>query len=407
MFGNVNTDVKSSIVKNGYRKKPKNPTSKTDQGFAFVTQGRSPADQMDHSSSSPSSPTKPAVRCPLCEASHWLTHCELFKAKSFEERHQLARKKGLCENCLRSGHMAHDCPKESLCQVSNCKFKHRKHSTFLHPKSDSRKPQDPPASDNVDAGNSRIQAQNCFVDASESVCSSTGARDSTSSLPVVPVKVKAKGKETIVETYAFLDPGLNTSFCTDQLIDRLGTVGKKTTLSLTTIDNENVKSQSLVVSLEVCDLSGNNAIELPCVFSRAKLPVSTDDIPCQSDMDRWTYLEGIQIPHIDAEIDLLIGNDVPEVLKPKEVKESRDGGPYAVRTLFEWTMNGPLGRMSTSTRTANRIQSSSELNVQFEKFCEMKFNDSQFSIEKTMPQEDRKALSMMEQSVRLRDGHYE
>ena len=57
------------------------------------------------------------------------------------------------------------------------------------------------------------------------------------------------------------------------------------------------------------------------------LPVSTDDIPCQSDVDRWTYLEGIQVPHIDGEIDLLIGNDVPEVLQPKEVKESRDRGP--------------------------------------------------------------------------------
>ena len=124
-------------------------------------------------------------------------------------------------------------------------------------------------------------------------------------------------------------------------------------------------------------------------------------------MDRLTYLERIQVPHIDAEIDLLIGNDVPEVLQPKEVKESRDGGPYAVRTLFGWAINGPLGRMSTSTRTSNRIQSSSELNVQFGKFCEMEFNDSQFSIEKTMSQEDRKALSMMEQSVRLRDGHYE
>ena len=119
VFGNVNTDVKSSIVKNDSRKKPRNPTSKTDQGLAFVTQGRSPADQMDHSSSSPSSPTKSTVRWPLCEASHWLTHCELFKAKSFEERQQLARKKGLCDSCLRSGHMAHDCPKESFCQLSN------------------------------------------------------------------------------------------------------------------------------------------------------------------------------------------------------------------------------------------------------------------------------------------------
>ena len=64
----------------------------------------------------------------------------------------------------------------------------------------------------MDSGESHIQAQNCFVDASESVCSSTGAGVSTTNLPVVPVKVKAKEKGTIVETYAFLDPGSNTSF---------------------------------------------------------------------------------------------------------------------------------------------------------------------------------------------------
>ena len=51
VFCSVNTDVKSSIVKNDSRKKPRNPTSKTDQGFAFVTQESLPADQMDHSSS--------------------------------------------------------------------------------------------------------------------------------------------------------------------------------------------------------------------------------------------------------------------------------------------------------------------------------------------------------------------
>ena len=55
---------------------------------------------------------------------------------------------------------------------------------------------------------------------------------------VVHVKVKEKGKEAVVETYAFLDPGSNTSFCTDQLIERLGATGMKTTLSLTTTSHK-------------------------------------------------------------------------------------------------------------------------------------------------------------------------
>ena len=117
----------------------------------------------------------------------------------------------------------------------------------------------------------------------------------------------------------------------------------ETTLSLTTMSDRDSKSQSLVVCLEISDLCGNHTIELPNVFSRPSLPVTVDEIPRQTDVDRWAYLKSIHVPHINAEIELLIGNDAPKVLEPKEIRESKDGGPYAVRTLFSWTINGPLG----------------------------------------------------------------
>ena len=110
--------------------------------------------------------------------------------------------------------------------------------------------------------------------------------------------------------HAFLNPGSNTSFCMDQLIERLGATGVKTTLSLTTMSDKDVKSLS--------DLCGNHTIELPNVFLRPSLPVTVNDIPHQTDMDRWAYLNGIHVPHTDAEIVLLIGNDAPKVFEPKE-----------------------------------------------------------------------------------------
>ena len=122
-------------------------------------------------------------------------------------------------------------------------------------------------------------------------------------------------------------------------------------------------------------------------------------------MDRWPYLKDINLPYI--EVDLLIGSDVPMALEPQEVKRSDGGGPYAVRTLLGWTLNGPLGIPNSSNHTANRIQSHANLNLQFERFCEMEFNDSQFSTEKGMSQEDKRALTIMEESAELRDGHYE
>ena len=306
--------------------------------------------------------------------------------------------------------MASTCPKQSFCQVSNCKLKHRKHSTSLHPKREQpERPehQSSPSTSGTASNEPNVRAQNSFVGVSEGLCGSTGAGAPSIGLAVVPVKVKAKGKGAVIVTYAFLDPGSNTSFCTDQLTERLGATGTKTTLSLMTMSHKDAKSQSLVVCLEISDLCGNHTIELLNVFSRPSLPVTVDEIQRQTDVDRWAYLKSIHVPHIDAEIELLIGNDAPKVLEPKEIRESKDGGPYAVRTLFGWTINGPLSCMSSSSRTTNRIQSSADLSTQFERFCEMEFNDSQFTVEKTLSQEDKRALHTMEQSVRLCDGHYE
>ena len=206
-----------------------------------------------------------------------------------------------------------------FCQVSNCKLKHRKHSTFLHPRREQpeRPEQQSSPSTSVTASNEpNVGAQNSFVGVSEGLCGSTGAGTPSTGLAVVPVKLKAKGKEAVVETYAFLDTGSNTLFCIDHLIERLGSTGMKTTLALMTTSDKNANSQSLVACLEIRDLCGNHTIELPNVFSRPSLPVSVDDIPRQTDVDRWAYLKGIHVPHIDAEIDLLIGNDEPKVLEP-------------------------------------------------------------------------------------------
>ena len=79
---------------------------------------------------------------------------------------------------------------------------------------------------------------------------------------MVPVKVRAKGSNTLLLTYAFLDGGSNTTFCSDQLLKDLGVRGIDTTLSLTTMERENSTKASSLVQLEVFDLDENNFIEL-------------------------------------------------------------------------------------------------------------------------------------------------
>lgn len=61
---------------------------------------------------------------------------------------------------------------------------------------------------------------------------------SATSLAILPVKVKAKGSNRMVQMYAFLDNGSNASFCSEKLAKELNLNGKRTMLSLTTIEED-------------------------------------------------------------------------------------------------------------------------------------------------------------------------
>lgn len=98
------------------------------------------------------------------------------------------------------------------------------------------------------------------------------------------------------------------------------------------MEKENSKTESLEVSLEVLDMEEEIIVELPLVFTRPKLPVET--AAKQEDIDRWPHLAGVTVHGIEADVGLLIGSDVSEVMEPKEIRPSKSGGPYATRTVL-------------------------------------------------------------------------
>ena len=88
----------------------------------------------------------------------------------------------------------------------------------------------------------------------------TGAGVGTTSLPIVSVKVKCLDSPRVITTYAFWDPGSNTTFCTDELLDQLGVQGEKTTLHVTRLQNENLATECTTISLSIFDLDENNMV---------------------------------------------------------------------------------------------------------------------------------------------------
>ena len=148
-------------------------------------------------------------------------------------------------------------------------------------------------------------------------------------------------------SYAFLDPGSTATFCIEELMNELNLRGKKIDIHLTTMGEQKTVRSYVVTGLEVSSLEVCNFIELPEIFSQKAIPANKRNIPLQKEVDRWPHLEQVRIPHIKTKIGLLIGTNVPKAMEPEVIRSINDG-PYAIRTILGWTVNGREGNCKTA-----------------------------------------------------------
>ena len=164
--------------------------------------------------------------------------------------------------------------------------------------------------------------------------------------------------------------------------------------------------------MEVCGLNEDCYISLPAVYTQVSLPVSREQVPSQEDIERWPHLSPVVVSSLQAGVDLLIGNNVPEATEPWDVINSVNDGPYAVHTVLGWSINGPL-RSPTGSDYRNqavscRVQVTSRLEYQLQKFSSLDFSEQfVFSGEKALSVEDKRFMEMVNRETVLQDGHYQ
>ena len=174
------------------------------KGYSFGTTGEPKRD---------AGPAVSQRKCPLCSNDHWLSQCSDFRSKSLEERLRITKVKGLCNNCLVSGHVVKQFPKASFCKIEGCQSKH---STFLHLVTKKHESKNECREEHGKSeGSGETNGRSCYIKGKENLISQKGA----TSLAIVPVKVPVR--ERVVKTYAFLDNGSNTTFCTEDLLEQL------------------------------------------------------------------------------------------------------------------------------------------------------------------------------------------
>ena len=353
-------------------------------------------------------------KCLVCNGMHQLWNCEQFKRKSYGDRIKIMRDAKLCENCFTVGHMTKGCVLRSGCYVEGCNMKHM---TVLHPPSPPSPSQaahhyavNPSGSDNFRSD--IIAAQNHVIGAGEHDLKSHSTNKVR--LKIVPVRVRGKLPDKVVETYALLDNGSDVTLCDRKLVEQLELEGKPRNFFLTTQEMKDSPKKGLEVQLSIESIHGDSSLEVPKAWTVDHLNISESSIPKHGDVNSWPHLSDIEFPELKSkEVKLLIGCNVPEAFWVMDERRGGRGEPVAIRSLLGWTLIGPaekVERESSFHVSFVRLEVGSEedpLLRQVKQFWKNDFADSISSSKMSMSVEDHRALRVMEDSVQKVAGHYQ
>ena len=163
-------------------------------------------------------------------------------------------------------------------------------------------------------------------------------------------------------------------------------------------------------------LDGTDKIEVNRLWTVDKLNASSCSIPSEQDARKWPHLSDIKLPNIDErQVKLIIGTNTPEAFWVLEERRNR-GEPYAICSPLGWTMMGPTDRVESKEcyHSVNFIRFAEVekedddcLMQQLEQFWQMENCEAIPDSKVSRSVEDKKALAIMENSLKIIDGHYQ
>ena len=268
--------------------------------------------------------------CHLCSKGHKLYTCYKFRGMPLDKRSHYVKTNNLCTLCLDKNHSVSQCKSNYKCRVNNCG---ERHSSALHV----------------------YGSQSTTAAAYTQSCN-----NSTVHMPTVPVVI-----DGIYQTFALLDSGSSTTFCSRRLVDELQLQGSDATFDLQTLhgtDNHCTK----VVSLRMSSPDGARGMDLSNVLVVDEIPVESSSL---SDISKYPHLKDLTFLEA-TQVDILIGQDNSAALIPLEIRRGHVNAPFATLTMMGWSLNGCAHASAPSHSATSYIISATILNEKINQLCE-------------------------------------
>lgn len=288
-------------------------------------------------------PYIPNSKCIFCDETHSISYCKSFAERSAQERHNIARERNWCFNCLKPSHSLKQCH-----SVFKCKICHQRHHTLLHTENSTSeaKPQI----------NDSIRVLTNLGDSSSVVLLSTAA---------IQIRDSSGGFQTL---RALIDSGSQGHFVTERAAKQLGLEHISTKRHIRGL-GQSTASVSGAVQLQI-NVNGRVAFNVEALT----LPNICGNMPSvQLDKSSWLNIRGLNLADPDCDkpgpIDILLGAELfPSLILPGSVR-GEPPQPAALNSVFGWLL---LGSVGGNTNNVNSFfVSDNQLSNEVKRFWEL------------------------------------
>ena len=319
------------------------------------------------------------TRCKLCPGSHLLVDCDVFLKMNVSDRWTAAKRTGSCFTCLADSHRAAMCRSNTKCSHDGCNGSHHR---LLH-RAMNKEQHDPPTN--------------------PLICNVNHQAEKNVRLGVVSIGVVTpKG---ITKAVAFLDNGSDTTLVTRDFVNRCELPGDSTSLTISTVGGSHT-TNSKKCSLQLQSLVDEESVDVPLAYVVDSLPIKPIG-RIETLAKQWPHLNDLPFQEMPgAKVDILIGCDIPEAHWALDQRLGKRKEPFAVRTIFGWTLFGPMANGSERSISINCIQAEeSEIRADLKRLYDGEFQD--ISNERTSPSvEDLLALRAIESGTKHVNGRF-
>ena len=317
--------------------------------------------------------------CILCSSKHRLWNCKQFKKLTVSDRLSLIKINNLCQNCFRS-HDISECDSKNVCLVPGCGLKH---SMYLH-------------------------CDELLYPASTANQVKTNTADySMNGNVYMPIKeVCING----LKVYAIDDTCSSQTYIIKSVFDKLPCkVSRTETSELRTLHGTRISTYECA-NISVTSTDGTFTLDMENVhIIDGPIPVEMSHV----DLEAYPHLRKLHLPAYNVkniEIGLLIGQDNSEAFRPLSIRKGDKNQPYAVNTVFGWTVHGRTAKLKPVYQGKHAVSNliSSKRTPDISCLWEMEnvgIVDPALGL--AYSQDDRNVLKLWDSDSKIVDGRFE